>query len=327
MNLSRRTLAAMLAALPLATPALAQDRLAALDDRIDGLDQLRTLLVLRDGQEALARTKGSFRLDRPANIKSVSKSVVAALLGAAIDRGVIPSVHATLADVAPNLIPANADPRVAAITLEDLVTLRGGTERTSGANYGGWVSSPNWIADALSRPLVAEPGAQFLYSTGSTHVLGAAIATAADRSLLTLARDWLGTPLGIEIAAWTRDPQGYYLGGNEMTLTPRAMATFGELYRTGGGDVLSEDWIAESWTPRTRSPFSRHDYGYGWFLARAGEHRIAYARGYGGQMIYVVPDLALTVAITSDPTRPARSAGYGGALNRLLADGIIPAIA
>ncbi|WP_316015047.1 serine hydrolase [Roseobacter sp. HKCCA0434] len=325
--LTRRRFSGLLAAAPLAAPALAQDRFAALIAEVEALDQFRCLVVAQDGAEVLAHTVRGGGPDAPANIKSVSKSVVSALLGAAIAREVVPGVEATLAEVARDLIPADADPRVADITLEDLVTLRAGLERTSGANYGAWVSSPNWVADALGREMVADPGSRFLYSTGTTHVLGAALAEASGETLLTLARRWLAEPLGIEIPAWTRDPQGYYLGGNDMALTPRAMLAFGEMYRAGGGDVLPADWIEASWTPRTRSPFSRHQYGYGWFLAQARGHRVAYARGYGGQMIYVVPDLALTVAITSDPTRPARSGGYGGVLNRLLADTIIPAIA
>ena len=77
--------------------------------------------------------------------------------------------------------------------------------------------------------------------------------------------------------------------------------------------------------PRTRSNFSGDDYGYGWFLREAGGHRMAYARGYGGQMIFVVPSLRLTVAITSDPTRPARSDGHVGDLQRLMAESIVPA--
>jgi CubicO group peptidase (beta-lactamase class C family) len=168
-----------------------------------------------------------------------------------------------------------------------------------------------------------------LYSTGSYHVLGAALARAADRSLLALARDWLGEPLGIEIPPWTRDPQGFYMGGNEMSLSPMALFRFGEMWRRRGAwngtRVLSEAWVEASWVPRTRSPFSGHDYGYGWFLAEMGGHRVAYARGYGGQMLYVVPGLGMTVVVTSDPTRPARSEGHVGELNDLLAEEIIPA--
>jgi hypothetical protein len=52
---------------------------------------------------------------------------------------------------------------------------------------------------------------------------------------------------------------------------------------------------------------------------------VAYARGYGGQMIFVVPSLRLTAAITSDPNRPARSDGHVGDLQRLLAETILPA--
>ena len=167
-----------------------------------------------------------------------------------------------------------------------------------------------------------------LYSTGSIHVLGAVLATVTGASLLAQARQRLGDPLGIEIPAWTRDPQGFYLGGNEMALAPTAMARLGELYREGGRAagtrVLSEAWVTRSLVPRTRSPFSGLDYGYGWFLGRAQGHPCALARGFGGQLIAVVPDLALTVAITSDPTRPARSEGYFGALMRLVADGIVP---
>jgi CubicO group peptidase (beta-lactamase class C family) len=259
----------------------------------------------------------------------VSKTIVAALTGIAIDRGDLPGTAATLGQVAPGLIPRGADPRVAGITVADLLTMQAGLERTSGGNYGAWVESRNWVADALSRPMVGEPGAGMLYSTGSYHVLGAVLTEVTGRSLLEQARDGLGDPLDIDVPPWTRDPQGYYMGGNEMALSPLAMFRFGEVYRLNGAfdgaRVLSETWVAESLVPRTRSNFSGDDYGYGWFLREAGGHRMAYARGYGGQMIFVVPSLRLTVAITSDPTRPARSDGHVGDLQRLMAESIVPA--
>jgi CubicO group peptidase (beta-lactamase class C family) len=73
--------------------------------------------------------------------------------------------------------------------------------------------------------------------------------------------------------------------------------------------------------------FSGDAYGYGWFLTRLGDHATAYARGYGGQMLYVIPSLELTIVVTSDPTRPARSAGYVGDLRALVAEEIVPAVA
>ena len=211
--------------------------------------------------------------------------------------------------------------------MEDLVTLRAGLERTSGANYGGWVSSRNWVADALTRPMVAEPGGRMLYSTGSTHILGAALAEATSRDLLQQARARLGGPLGIEIPAWTRDPQGYYLGGNEMALRPTAMLKIAAMVRDGGRadgrQVISAGWMRASVRPRARSPWSGLSYGYGWFLSDTG---YVLGRGYGGQIIAAHARRGLAVAITSDPTRPARSDGYFGDLMRLL-EGPVLAVA
>ncbi|MEM9427187.1 MAG: serine hydrolase [Pseudomonadota bacterium] len=330
--LDRRSfLTAAAAALPAHAFAQGVSPLASAVDQARGFGRMHALIVLKDGETLVEEQFTSASLDRPANIKSVSKTIVAAILGAAVDRGAVPSVTARLGDVAPSLIPQGADPRVADITLEDLVTLRAGLERTSGPNYGTWVSSSNWVANALSRPLIAEPGGRMLYSTGSTHILGAALARATGRSLLDLARDWLGAPLAIDIPAWTRDPQGFYLGGNDMALSPRALVSFGEMIRQNGlageARVLSEDWLAASFVPRTRSPWSGLGYGYGWFLGRAAGQPYALARGYGGQVVVVAPSLGVTMVSLSDPTRPARSGGYFGDLQRLIERDILETLA
>ena len=331
MTLTRRHLLAGGAA-ALATAASAQPArrpaapFARTAEAAGRFEQMHALVIARGGEIVRAEAFRGPPVERAVNVKSVSKTVVAALLGAAVDRGEV-RVDATLGSLIPALIPEAADPRVRAITLEDLVTLRAGLEPTSGPRYGAWVSSRDWVGYALTRPLVAEPGGRMLYSTGSSHVLGAALAEATGESLLAQARTRLGVPLDIEIAPWARDPQGYYLGGNEMALSPLALVRFGEMVRTGGAlggrAVLSPGWVAASLRPRTRSPFSGLDYGYGWFIGGAGGQRFALARGYGGQVLAVFPDLALTVAITSDPTRPARSEGYFGALMAMIGDVLV----
>jgi CubicO group peptidase (beta-lactamase class C family) len=292
-------------------------------------DQIHSLIIARAGEIAFAEAFHGPPLDRPVNIKSVSKSFVAALVGAAIDRGVLSGVGQRLAEAAPGLVPKDADPKVRDLTIAQLLTMQAGLERTSGPNYGRWVQSRNWVAFALARPFVAEPGERMLYSTGSYHVLGALLAKASGKSLHALARNWIGDTLGIAIPPWRRDPQGFYFGGNDMTLSPMGLLRFGEMHRRGGvwngARVLSEKWIEEAWIPRTLSPFSGDDYGYGWFIANLGGKKVVYARGYGGQMIYIVPSLDVTMVVTSDPTRPARSDGYVGDLRNLLATEIIPA--
>ena len=144
-----------------------------------------------------------------------------------------------------------------------------------------------------------------------------------------LARDWLAKPLGIDIAPWQRDPQGIYFGGNNMKLSPRALLRFGELYRNGGlwrgKRILPEKWVRESWRPRTVSRFSGDGYGYGWFIASFCGHTVNYARGFGGQFIYVVPTLGLTIVITSDSGTRTRVGGYRDALTALIGADLVPA--
>ncbi|MCB5198960.1 beta-lactamase family protein [Loktanella sp. TSTF-M6] len=329
MTLTRRTLIAGAAALT-ALPLRAQTQpWQAVLDRAASYDQLHAMAIHQEGRQVLSQAFRGPAVGRIVPIKSVSKTIVAALTGAALDRGEIASLDATLADIAPGLIPTGAADGVGQITVGNLVTMQAGLERTSGGNYGGWIASRDWVADALQRPFVATPGSSMQYSTGSFHILGAVLSQVSEQSLLTLAQRRLGDPLGIEVPAWTRDPQGRYLGGNEMGLTLPAMVRFGEMYRIGGtwngNQVLSTDWVDRSFQPRTRSQFSGLAYGYGWFLGESGGDRYALARGYGGQIICVVPSLNLTVAITSDPMRPARSDGYFGDLMRLLDQDILPA--
>ncbi|TVP71444.1 MAG: class C beta-lactamase-related serine hydrolase [Rhodobacteraceae bacterium] len=333
-SLSRRAMlatglaAAMVPLTPIRARA-AQGSWDAVADQARGLEQLRSLVIAHQGEVILAEAFRGPALTRAVNVKSVSKTIVAAVTGAAIDRGVVPGITARLGEIAPDLIPSGADPRVSDLTLEHLVTMQAGLERTSGANYGAWVSSRNWVANALSRPFVAEPGRGMLYSTGSFHVLGAALSRATGQSLLAMTRDWLGRPLGIEVPGWTVDPQGFYLGGNEMAFAPLDLIRFAEMTRLGGQwdgqQVLSPGWMQAALEPRTRSAFSGLSYGYGWFLGRADGVDYALARGFGGQVICVAPARGLSVVITSDPTLPARSEGHFGALRRLIDAGILPA--
>ncbi|CAN5671904.1 serine hydrolase [soil metagenome] len=290
-----------------------------------GLAQLRTLLVAVDGETVLAEAFRGPALDRAVNVKSVSKTLVATLTGAAIEKGALPGVDAPVLPYLQRRAPSGLDPRAGRITVAHLLTMTSGLEPTSGARYGAWVQSRDWVGYALSRPMLGEPGRTRGYSTGDYHLLGAVLAEATGQSLHALARAWIGRPLGFDVPPWTRDPQGLFMGGNEMALSPRAMIAFGEAMRRGGGPVVGGAWLREAWTPKTRSPFSGHSYGYGWFIADLGGTRVHYARGYGGQMIYVAPSAGVSVAITSDPSLPARSGGHAGDLNRLVAERIIPA--
>jgi len=299
-------------------------------ERARKLENLRSLIVSQHGDIVAEQAFSGASLKRPTNIKSASKTILSALVGIAIERGIFKGVDQPVAELLGSSVPQDADERVRRITIDHLLSMRAGLERTSGRNYGAWVNSINWVRYVLTRPFVDEPGGRMLYSTGSTHLLSAALAKASKRSTLELAREWLGEPLEVMVPPWTRDPQGIYLGGNEMALSPRALLRFGETYRQGGTiegkRILPESWVKESWQPRTSSPFTGDRYGYGWYMREMRGHTVYYAWGFGGQMLYVVPSLGMTAVMTSDPTEPSREDNYIGQLHALVADAIIPAL-
>jgi CubicO group peptidase (beta-lactamase class C family) len=294
------------------------------------LVRLRSLLISINGELVEERYFNGARAAQPANLKSASKSILSALVGIAFDRGHLVNLHDAIGKFFPEHLTATNDARKRAITIADLLTMRSGLESTSNVNYGRWVQSGNWVRHALARPLVEEPGGQMIYSTGNSHLLSALLTKVTGMSTYEFARRHLAGPLGISLAPWARDPQGIYLGGNEMHLTPRAMLAFGELYmnggRAGGKQVISETWIKESFTPRTRSRWSGREYGYGWWIDTLGGHRAYYAWGHGGQFIFVVPGLKLVVVTTSLPSPGEGRREHQRAIYDLMVQDLIPAV-
>lgn len=269
-----------------ALPALAQQTttLPAILDRAKALQPLETVMVSVDGQVIAEQGYDGHSVNDPTNIKSASKTVVSALVGMAIDRGLLDGVDQPIAELLADEFPADPDPRLEAITIGNLLSMQAGLAPTSGPNYGRWVASNNWVRSALDQPFQNDPGGSMLYSTGSSHLLSAILTEAAGESSLGVARDWFADVDDFSIGGWERDPQGIYLGGNQMAMSPRSLLAFGEVYRNGGlsadGErVVSADWITQSWTERTKSRFTGDGYGYGWFLRNMGGEDVRYAWG------------------------------------------------
>ncbi|ARO31801.1 beta-lactamase/transpeptidase-like protein [Rhizobium sp. NXC14] len=304
---------------------------AGLGPRLDqaasdpALRPLKTVVVARDGRVLIERGFRGHSPSESTNIKSASKSIISALVGIAIDKGLLAGPDQKIAPILKADLPSSPDPRLNDITISNLLSMQAGLDRMSGPNYGRWVSSRNWVRFALSQSFVDQPGREMLYSTASTHLLSAILTKVSGRSTLALAREWLGPVEGFRIGAWERDPQGIYLGGNQMAMSARSLLAFGELYRNGGRttqgvQVVPADWIVQSWQHRTNSRFSGDEYGYGWFTREIGGEQVHFAWGYGGQMLYIVAALDLTVVMTSEESGPSARNGYRDLLRGLLAD-------
>lgn len=299
--------------------------------RAAALPQLRSLLVSLDGELVVEHYARGVRATTLANIKSASKGIVTALVGIAIERGLIPSVDTPVSTWFPELRTAS-DTRKRTLTLSHLLTMQTGLASTSGANYGPWVRSRDWVRFALTRPMVSDPGTSMEYSTGTSHILSAILTKVSGTSTWAFARDVLARPLGFTLARWPRDPQGIYFGGNDMLLTPRQMVRVGELYlvkgEAGGRQVVPSAWVEASCTPRTRSRYDPdREFGYGWWVQEIGGQRACFAWGYGGQYILVFDALDLVVVATSSPTVSDERHGHRRQLLQLIGEEIVEPLA
>ncbi len=264
---------------------------------------IRSFVVQREGELIIDAHRSGMRADRATNVKSVAKSIISLLVGIAIEQGHLRGVRQPIGEFFPEYFEARPDPEKQAITIQDLLTMRAGLASTSRRNYGRWVQSDDWVEYALDQPLIDEPGGGMIYSTGSSHLLSVILTRATGMSTRAFAERYLFGPLDIALGGWDRDPQGYYLGGNNMALSPAALLKIGTMVINGGAydgqQVVPRAWIAESMRVYTRSRFNPYDYGYGWWQRELRGYTVQFAWGNGGQYILMIPALETVVAIAS----------------------------
>lgn len=107
-------------------------------------------------------------------------------------------------------------------------------------------------------------------------------------------------------ASVSADAQGISDGGNGVSMNIYDMAKFGMLYLNGGewqgSQLVSQDWVTQSTTVQFERDSGSADYGYQWWVRTFGDHDYPayFAQGHAGQYIFVVPDLQLVIAMTSN---------------------------
>lgn len=286
---------------------------ASLLDRADAqaqaIPRFRSLLVARRGALVMERYYGGAERETLHDVRSVTKSIVSALVGIAHAEGLLPNLDTSMAVY---LAGYALDTTDFDVSVRDLLTMTSGYEwdETTADGYNTWITASGDRAQyVLDRPQVATPGANFRYNSGAVHVLGVVLSRATGMSVPEYAARSLFEPIGIEQAAWeTLDP-GTVNGGSGIDLRARDLLRIGQLLlqrgRSGGRQVVPPQWVTTA-----TSPFfpwridvgaqTNVSYGYLWWVSDAPPANTFFAWGYGGQFIYVVPDEELVVVTTTD---------------------------
>ena len=254
-------------------------------------------------------------------IASASKSILSVATGIAIDEGLLELDTRIDEFLPPDLVGAHGD-----LTVEHLLTMSGGLAMSEDPEYVADVGpsdlpgEPSFVRAVLKRDSVAPAGSKFAYSTGLTQVLAAVLTEATGQSLCAYIADRLLGPLGIDVEQWWVEPDGYFAGGHSVFITPREMARFGQLVlqhgQWDGKQLVPAAWLdrslAERWDLGCRGVLGAHQgYGFLWWLYDVDGYEVWNASGYGGQELWIAPDLDLLIVLTHDssrrrPTRPSR---------------------
>ena len=280
---------------------------ALLGQMLDAINEqnlrIDSVLVVRNGYIVTEKYYPPYKQDTKHGLHSVTKSVVSAFVGIAIQEGYIKGVDDAVLDFYPGRRFENHDALKRSITLEHLLTMSSGLEW----DWDKMVSTPDWVQYTLDQPVVSEPGTEFFYSSGNAHVLSAIIQETSGLNTLDFAQRYLFEPLGISDVRWKTDLEGIAKGGWGMAMTPRDMAKLGYLYLNqgmwDGEQIIPAEWIAASTeryvqVPEPLEPWDLY-MGYLWWIHGDGPYA---AHGTKGQFIYVIPESDLVVVFTGDVT-------------------------
>ncbi len=307
---------------PRSTPAeqgLDEKRLTELADLIrrdERYPDLHSLLVVRHGYLVFEEYFDGWSANRLHTLQSVTKSFTSALIGIAIEQGKIRGVDEKVLGFFPGMKDLeNVDDRKRAMTLEDLLTMRSGTdyhERGPGSPHFVLNSmARGWDRFYLERPMVKSPGTEFQYDSGGVILMSAILKHRAGMHADGFAERYLFAPLGIERAEWFRNTEGHPHTGGGLDLLPRDMAKFGLLYLRGGRwgerQVVPEEWVKRSIERHVRrdggSSGRNVGYGYLWWIlepdpkGKTGQDIYA-AMGFRAQYIFVIPEHDMVVVVT-----------------------------
>lgn len=253
-----------------------------------------SLIIIKNKDIVFERYYRNASREDVRDVMSVSKSILSALMGIAIQQGLIKDVEERVLDFFPGYLNVDSDPNILRLRIKHILTMTSGlyylrlsgdsqpvAERRNG--------SDDWIKYMLDLPVKHPDLKTFCYSNFDADLCAAIIHKAINMDLYDYADQYLFSRIGMNVPRWDySDPQG--LIPTNINLTARDMARFGQLYLQNGG-WNGEQIIDEEWVERSHKNYG-NNYGYLWWI----DGDSYFASGAGGSLIWVIPKQGVIVA-------------------------------
>jgi CubicO group peptidase (beta-lactamase class C family) len=273
-----------------------------------------SLLISRHGKLVYELYTSGWGRDDAHYLMSVTKSVLATIVGAAVDRGLI-DVNAPVSQLLPRSLFASDDDqaRFSNITLREVMGMaaldspdppRDNSPQARERQHA-FLQSPNRVSFALTRPLLGQ--GQFQYNDVGPMIASGIVAYACGKTPLELGEEAIFKPMGFRNYEWMhQDAAGNDNGGYGARLRPIDMQKLGILYLNrgvwNGARLLSEAWIDRAfgaWN-KSRPDLPSPNYGWFWWQYDFGKGWLTHAAsGWKGQRIAVVPEQEMVVTMTA----------------------------
>jgi CubicO group peptidase (beta-lactamase class C family) len=282
-------------------------RLAEAIKSLRGKDRdIHALVVLRNCKVVVELYARDITRDHNHALYSVTKSILATLIGALLQNGKLSSLDVPVADIIDSNTKLGADKweKARRIRVRDLMSMASGLEHHENPTKHPIYGTADRLQFALGAALIHEPGARYNYSNGDASIADAVAAAAAGIDLLSYGNQVLFAPLGFKnVEWWFRDKAGRYPGGWGLRLRAIDMAKFGQLYLQKGRwhdkTIIDASFVREAWRP---SRAASH-YGLYWWRWVREDPRIGpvhFANGTKGQRIFVIPKHGIIIAVSAN---------------------------
>lgn len=285
-------------------------------------DNIAGIVVLKNGEMVYEGYFEGCTSEDTIHVMSVTKSIISALIGIALDQGYIKSVNQKVLDFFPEYTLKRGEKTIQKITIQNMLTMTAPYKYKS-EPYTKVYTSNDWTKAALDL-LGGRSGitGEFKYSTVGTQILSGILVNATGQSVINFASENLFEPLGMKlphntaihnkeehfaflkekhVSGWVVDPKGINTAGWGLCLSPRDMAKIGQLYLNGGlydgRRIVSTKWIEDS--TKEKSRWGELPYGYLWWIIDSKGSHCYEAIGDGGNVIFVNPEKGLVITITS----------------------------